>query len=76
MILDQSPPGAFSQVGMFGGGSVWTWIASALPAVLGPYRIAAREVYSTGQAAGEGFVDGRAVGEVYGDGVAAGEVVG
>ena len=80
MIVDQSQPGAFAQVGMFAGGSVWTFLTSPVAVVLGPYQIAARELYSTGAVAGQpvthgaAFADGELKGELFATGQTAGEV--
>ena len=53
----------------------WTlrWWSSG-GAVLGPYEVAARELYQTGQRAGELPTSGRAAGEQFVTGVVAGEV--
>ncbi len=44
---------------------VWGWWSPG-PTTLGPYRVAAGEVFHTGQTAGEVFVTGQVAGEVDG----------
>ncbi len=51
MIVDQSQPGAFAQVGMFAGGSVWTFLTSPPAVVRGPYRIDATDHHLSGSVA-------------------------
>lgn len=74
MILDQSAYPLFAQFSRFGSATAWTYLAATLPAVLGPYRIAAREAFGTGPSSGEVSVRAVAEGELFATGPVTGEV--